>query len=226
MAQDTDTAAPPAGPSVPVFGRHTDTIETRTYRTFSLEVEGKRTRRSREERWVETFDCFLDVDGGMWVAIGQARTDMDRARAIVSFLGANLRDDDGASMDYLWPAEPERVDPDDPDSDWLRDDPTDEEKALAAEEGREPEGEPLWLGWDGELYPHDDLPPLVELEDGSSRRRFAFISDAMHIRYKYEAIEEIANWLTEGMTGRPTKSPASSGRGRPQTSRGSGGRRR
>jgi hypothetical protein len=215
MAQDTDTSPPPT-PSVPTFGRHTDTAEERTYRRFGMEVEGKKRRNGREERWTEEFDAFTDVDGGMWVAMGQARDEMTRARAVVSFLGANLRDDDGASMDYVFPAEPEREDPDDPDSDWVRADPTEDN----------PDGEPLFIGWDGELYPHDELPPLVELRDGSSRRRFAYISDAMHIRYKFEALEEIANWLTEGMTGRPTKQPANSGRGQQRTSRGSGGKRR
>jgi hypothetical protein len=213
MAQDTDTAPPPASP-VPTFGRHEDSFEDRRYRTFALEVEGKRRRNRREERWVETFACFTDVDGGMWVALGQARTDMDTARAVVSFLGANLRDDDGASMDYLPPATPELADPDDPDSDWLRGDPTD----------TEPDGEPLYLGWDWELYPRADLPALDELRDGSSRRRFAYISDAMHIRYKFEALEEVAGWLTEGMTGLPTKLPAPSGRGPQRTSRGRGAR--
>lgn len=216
MAQDTDTTAPPPTPSVPTFGQHADTLSNRTYKRFGLEVEGKKRRNAREERWTEEFDAFTDVDGGMWVAIGQARDDMSRARAVVSFLGANLRDDDGASMDYVWPAEPEREDPEDPDSDWLRTDPTAEH----------PDGEPLWLGWDGELYVLEELPKLVELRDGSSRRRFAYISDAMHIRYKYEALEEIANWLTEGITGLPTRRPAPSGRGPQRTARGSGAKRR
>lgn len=215
MAQDTDTA-PPLTPSVPTFGRHADTLENRRYKTFNLEVEGRKRRNAREERWTETFQAYTDVDGGMWVAIGQARDDVSRARAVVSFLGTNLRDDDGASMDYLWPAEPEREDPDDPESEYLRGEATEED----------PDGEPLWLGWDGELYPYADLPRLNELRDGSSRRRFAYISDAMHLRYKYEALEEIANWLTESMTGRPTKLPASSGRGQQRTSRGSAGKRR
>jgi hypothetical protein len=213
MAQDTDLTPPPT-PPVPTFGKHTDDFTNRKYRTFQLEVEGRRTPRGREERWVESFDCFTDVDGGMWVALGQARTDMETARAVVNFLGANLRDDDGASMDYVFPATPELADPDDPDSDWLRGDPTEEE----------PDGEPLYQGWDYELYPSRELPKLDELRDGSSRRRFAFISDSMGIRYKYEALEEVSNWLTEHMTGRPTRRPAPSGHGPQRTSRGRGGR--
>jgi hypothetical protein len=209
MAQDTDTS-PPQTPSVPTFGQHGDDFAARKYRPFNLELEGRRRPGKREERWTETFECFTDVDGGMWVAIGQARTDMETARAIVSFLGANLRDDDGASMDYVAPVTPELADPDDPDSDWLRGEPTEEE----------PDGEPLYLGWDWELYPRRELPPLDELRDGSSRRRFAYISDAINIRYKYEALEEVAAWLTEGMTGRPTRRPVPSGHGPQRTSRG------
>jgi hypothetical protein len=225
MAQDTDLT-PPTAPGIPTFGQHTDDFTNRRYRTFNLEVEGRRTARGREERWVETFDCFTDVDGGMWVALGQARTDMETARAVVNFLGANLRDDDGASMDYVTPATPELADPDDPDSDWLRADPSEEELGRAAEEGREPEGEPLYLGWDYELYTAADLPRIDELRDGSSRRRFAVISDSMSIRYKYEALEEVSNWLTEGMTGRPTRRPAPSGHGPQRTGRGPSGKRR
>lgn len=215
MAQDTDTTPLPV-PAVPTFGRHTDTLADRRYRRFNLEVEGKRTARSPEERWSEEFECFLDVDGGMWVAVGQARDDMARARAVVSFLGANLRDDDGASMDYFTPTTPEREDPDDEESEWIYDDPRDGEE----------EGQPLYLGWDGELYRRAELPKLDELRDGSSRRRFAFISDSMRLRYKFEAIEEIAAWLTEGMTGRPTVRPKPSGHGPQRTSRGSGAKRR
>lgn len=214
MAQDTLTD--PTAPVVPTFGRHDAAFEERRYRTFRLEVEGRRKERGPETRWEEEFQCFTDVDGGMWVKLGQARTDMDLARAVVTFMGANLRDDDGASVDYEVPEEPERADPDDEDSDWLRGDPSDEE----------PDGEPLYLGWDWELYPRADLPPLDELTDGSSRRRFAYISDSMRIRYKYEALAEVANWLTEGMTGRPTKRPANSGRGPQRTGRGSAGQRR
>jgi hypothetical protein len=224
MAQDTSTPPPQTASGVPVFGRHDDDFATRRYRRFGLEVEGKRRPNGPEERWTEEFDCFTDVDGGMWVAIGQARTDMQQARALVSFMGANLRDDDGASMDYRTPALPERMDPDDPDSDWVRAEPTEEELAAAAKEGREPEGEPLYLGWDGGLYPRDELPELDELRDGSSRRRFAHISDAMTIRYKYEALQEVSEWLTEGMTGRPTRRPVPSGHGPQRTSRGRGGR--
>jgi hypothetical protein len=154
MAQDTDTTPPPApGPHLRQAHRR---LHQPPYRTFNLEVEGRRTPRGREERWVETFDCFTDVDGGMWVALGQARTDMETARAVVNFLGANLRDDDGASMDYVFPATPELADPDDPDSDWLRGDPTEEEVARAARKARP--GEPLYLGWDYELYPPRSCP--------------------------------------------------------------------
>jgi hypothetical protein len=210
---------PPPGPVslIPTFGVHTEALEDRKYRTFNLEVEGKRTPRARrEERWVEELDCFMDVDGGLWVAVGQARDRHGDGAGAGPFLGANLRDDDGASMDYVFPATPEREDPDDPDSDWLRDDPTDDD----------PDGEPLYLGWDGELYRAAELPKLDELRDGSSRRRFAYVSDSMRIRYRFEALQEIAEWLTEHLTGRPTQRPVPSGHGPQRTSRGSTARRR
>jgi hypothetical protein len=216
-------AAPPPEPPppppmslIPTFGVHTGTLEDRKYRTFGLECEGKRTPRGREERWVEELDCFLDVDGGLWVAVGQARDDMAMARALVQFLGANLRDDDGASMDYVDPALPEREDPDDDESEWLYDDPRDGEE----------EGQPLYLGWDGELYRRSELPKLDELRDGSSRRRFAYVSDSMRIRYKFEALQEIAEWLTQHLTGRPTQRPVPSGHGPQRTGRGSTAKRR
>jgi hypothetical protein len=209
---------PPAPVSlIPTFGVHSDTLEDRKYRTLGLEVEGKRTPRARsEERWIEELDCYLDVDGGLWVAVGQANTDMAMARALVQFLGANLRDDDGASMDYVDPALPEREDPDDDESDWLYDDPRDGEE----------EGQPLYLGWDGELYRRSELPKLDELRDGSSRRRFAYISDSMRIRYRFEALQEITEWLTQHLTGRPTQRPVASGHGPQRTGRGSTAKRR
>jgi hypothetical protein len=209
---------PPAAVSlIPTFGVHTDALEDRKYRTFGLEVEGKRTPRARtEERWTEELDCYLDVDGGLWVAVGQARDDMALARALVQFLGANLRDDDGASMDYVTPALPEREDPDDDQSEWLYDEPR----------AGEDEGQPLYLGWDGELYRAGELPKLDELRDGSSRRRFAYVSDSMRIRYRFEAIQEIAEWLTQHLTGRPTQRPVPSGHGPQRTGHGSTARRR
>lgn len=215
MAQDTDLA-PLTAPAPPLFGQHAEPLADRRYRSFRLEVEGKRVPGGPEERWEEVFECFTEVDGGMWVALGQARSDMDMARAVVSFLGTNLRDDDGASMDYVTPATPELADPDDPNSDWLHDEPRDGED----------QGQPLYLGWDGELYRMAELPRLDELADGSSRRRFAFISDAMRIRYRYEALEEISQWLTAEMTGHPTRRPVPSGRGPQRTAHGSGARRR
>lgn len=216
-------AAPPPEPPpppvslIPTFGVHTEALEDRRYRTLGLECEGKRTPRARaEERWVEELDCYMEVDGGLWVAVGQARDDMAMARALVQFLGANLRDDDGASMDYVTPALPEREDPDDEESEWLYDDPRDGEE----------EGQPLYLGWDGELYRRGELPKLDELRDGSSRRRFAYVSDSMRIRYRFEALQEIAEFLTQHLTGRPTQRPVPSGHGPQRTGRGSTARRR
>jgi hypothetical protein len=201
MAQDTDLTLPPdaaATPTnaVPVFGRRADAFEDRHYRRFGLEVEGKRPGDREESRWVEEFDCFTDVDGGMWVSMGNARTPLEVAQATVRFMGTNL--------------------PDDPDSDWLRGEPSEVH----------PDGEPLYLGWDGVLYVKADYPPMDDLADGSSRRRFAVISDSMHMRYRLEALQELSDWLTQAVTGRPTKRPLPSGHGPQRTGRGSSGKRR
>jgi hypothetical protein len=199
--------SPPAALAVPIFGRRPG--------AFGLEVEGKPAPGEREQRWVEEFQCFTDVDGGMWVAMGNARTDLEVAQALVRFMATNLRDDDGVPMDWRRPTEPERAS-DEPDSDWLRTEPTKEH----------PKGQPLFLGWDGELYTIEEYPALDELAEGSSRRRFAYISESMDVRYRLEALQEISEWLTEGMTGHPTKQPAPSGRGPARNGRGSGGKRR
>lgn len=210
----TDANPAPEAPAIPLFGRRTDTLETRAYRRFGLEVEGRRDPSDRQEaRWSEEFDAFVDVDGGQWVAMGNARTELGLAQAVIRFLATNLRDDDGCPLEWSVPVTP-AVDPEAPEDaadPWLRDDET---------------GDPLYEWWDGSLYLQKELPDAVdELSEGSSRRRFGYISDAMDLRYKMDALEEISAWLTQGATGRPTRRPAPSGRGPTPTARGSKGRR-
>lgn len=209
----TDPAPHPAVAELPVFGRFSGTLDDRQFRPFGLNVEGRRRPDGPEERWVERFEAFTEVDGGQWVAIGNARTELAQAQAVVRFLGTNLRDDDGAPLNWSPPVVPAR-DPDKPDDaeePWLTDDET---------------GQPLYEWWDGSLYLREELPDFDELEEGSSRRRFGYISDAMDLRYRIEALREIAGWLTENMTGFPTRQPAPSGRGPSPTARGRGGKRR
>lgn len=198
-------------PLVPTFGKHAEPFEARSFRPFNIEVEDD-TR-----RWVEHFEAFTDVDGGALVSLLNANGELAVAQAVVRFLGTNLRDDDGVSMDWVPPAVPEE-DPDTP-GEWLR---------AEAPEGEQ--GEPLYRWHDGTLMTRERLTDAWrehdELADGSSRRRFAVISDSMHIRYRIEALSEIAEWLAPELTARPTLLPGRSGPTRSPTARGSLARQR
>lgn len=213
------TAPEASSPSVPVFGRQTAPV---TYKRFGLEVE----RAADGERWVEEFEVRTDVDGGSIVhMLSQPEGSPQQAAATIAFMGQQLRDDDGVSVDWQSPVEPEldpeSVDPERPEDgpqDFLRADP---------EEGEEL-GAPLYLWHDDSLMTEEELREAIAafdpLEEGSSRRRFAYLSDTQTLRYKYEAIEELTKWLTEGVTRRPTQRPAPSGHGPRSTRRSSRGR--
>lgn len=198
-------------PLVPTFGKHAEPFEARTFRPFTIEVEDD------THRWTEPFEAFTDVDGGALVSLLNASGELAVAQAVVRFLGTNLRDDDGVSMDWSPPALPEE-DPANPDE-WLRAEAPDGEA-----------GEPLYRWHNGALLTRAELADawagFDELTEGSSRRRFAVISDAMHIRYRIEALSEIAEWLAPELTARPTLLPGRSGPTRSPTGRGSGARRR
>jgi hypothetical protein len=201
---------PTLTPGAPVFGRRETPLDERTYRRFGLEVE------TTGDRWDEFFEAYLDVDGGSVLTLMNSRTDMQQANATAMLLHTSLRDDDGVPSDWLPPVEPELVDPDDPESDWLRTEPTDEQ----------PEGEPLYRDWDGELRVKGELRELDDLAEGSSLRRFAFIMDSTHHRVKMEALNQIAEWIIGDLAKRPTQQPRPSGRGQSRTARTSGARRR
>jgi hypothetical protein len=198
-------------PLVPTFGKHAEPFEARSYRPFNIEVEDD-TR-----RWSEPFEAFTDIDGGALVSLLNANGELAVAQAVVRFLGTNLRDDDGVSMDWVPPAVPEE-DPNQP-GEWLRAD---------APEGEQ--GEPLYRWHDGTLMTRAELTDAWrdhdELTDGSSRRRFAVISDSMHMRYRIEALSEIAEWLAPELTARPTLLPGRSGPTRSPSARGSLARQR
>jgi hypothetical protein len=209
-------------PLAPVFGKHDVPFDQRTFRPFGIEVEDD------THRWVEHFSAFTDVDGGALVSLLNAAGELAVAQAVVRFLGTNLRDDDGVSMDWSPPATPE-TDPDDPEE-WLRAEPTDD-SVVAVEDGElVPQGEPLYRWHDGSLMTGAELTAAWraydDFADGSSRRRFAAISDSMHMRYRIEALSEIAEWLAPQLTARPTLLPGRSGPGQSPGARGSGARRR
>jgi hypothetical protein len=207
---------------MPIFGKHAESFEARTFRPFGLEVEDD------THRWVEHFSAFTDVDGGALVSLLNASGELAVAQAVVRFLGTNLRDDDGVSMDWSPPAVPEE-DPNDPDGGWLRTEPEGDANATVADGELVPEGEPLYRWHDGSLMTRAELTDAWrahdELRDGSSRRRFAVISDSMAMRYRIEALSEIAEWLAPQLVNRPTVLPGRSGPGRSPTAHGSGARR-
>lgn len=195
-------------PEAPTFGRRAVPFANRRYRTFGVEVE------TADERFDVQFEAYFDVDAGAALGIMNARTEMQQANAVAQLMHVSLRDDDGVPFAWIPPAEPELADPDDPESDWER---------TEAPEGEE--GEPLYMRWDGELVPSEELEFDV-LEDGSSRARFAFVMDSPDHRVQLGALNDIAEWIIGDAAKRPTRRPTPSGRGPQRTSRGSGGRRR
>lgn len=201
-----------------MFGRRTEQTGNRKLRRFGLEVEtiapAKRGQPAVEERWVEEFDALFELDGGAILTMLNAPDAMRQAQAVASLLATSLYDLDGVPVEWSTP-DPEREDPDDEDSVVLRADPA---------EGEE-EGEELFVRWDGDLVTADELE-FDELEDGSSRRRFAYLMRSARYRIRVEALNEIAEWLTAEYAERPTKRPTSSRRGQGRTSRTSGGRSR
>lgn len=208
-----------SSPAVPVFGKRTEQIGSRKLRRFGLEVETIRPARrgepAVEERWVEEFDALFELDGGAILTMLNAPDAMRQAQAVASLLATSLYDLDGVPVEWATPDDPEREDPDDEESPILRAEP-----AVEGEEGEE-----LFLRWDGETVTADELE-FDELEDGSSRRRFAYLMRSARYRIRVEALNEIAEWLTAEYAERPTKRPTSSRRGQDRTARSRGGRSR
>lgn len=196
----------PSAPSVPIFGRHDTASPTdRAYRRFGLEVEDVRER----AYFVAEFDSYADVDGGSLVTLLNAPTQERQAQATIAFLGQHLRDDDGVSADWSVPTEPAR---DEETGEPLLDDDS---------------GEELYRWHDGALMTTAEVAEAAsafDWQDGSSRRRFGYLSDSPWYRYRFEALQEIAGHLTKEVTGRPTVRPTPSGRGPQPTGRGRRGR--
>lgn len=215
---------PPPADAVPVFGRSADRKEPVKTGRFGLAVSHLRGGRRVEEE--VHFSCYLNLDAGAVLRLMQAGTDDQAvAQATAMVLSSSLVDDDGVPLDWRLPEE----------DDYAREEPDEEEGDAAAEEDEElpplrgdateeePEGALLYERWDGELVPWDELA-FDELEDGSSRRRFAVIMASTRYRVDVEALTGVQKWLVRQATNRPTKRPAPSGRGPRSTRRGSGGR--
>lgn len=206
----TDTPTPagvPDAPDMPIFGRNPTPAETRQTREFGLEVEvqhpATRGVPPRIERMVESFTTYVDLDAGAVLGLMNARNSNEQANRTAVLLGTTLDDLDGVPVAWVPPAEPEYDD----EGNALRGDPSD----------AHPEGEPLYLFWNGDLVTADELT-IDELTEGSSRRRFAVLMDDTARRVRIEALNEIASWLTEKVAGRPTVRPTHSQRG-PQRTR-------
>lgn len=213
---------PTAADAVPVFGRAADRKEPVKTGRFGLAVSHLSGGRRVEEEL--HFSCYLDLDAGAVLRLMQAGTDDQKvAQATAMVLSSALVDDDGVPVDWRLPEE----------DDYAREEPTEEDGPYDPEEElpplrgepteEEPDGELLYERWDGELVPWDDLA-FDELEDGSSRRRFAVIMASTRYRVDIEALTGVQKWLVRQATNRPTKRPAPSGRGPRSTRRGSAGR--
>lgn len=210
---DAAPTALPTGP--PVFGVNPETPEQRRRRSFGIEVETQvpatRGVPPHVERQVHHFDAYFDLDAGALHGLMNARTEMQQANAVAVLLGTTLDDLDGVPVEWVPPAQPEYDD----EGEVLRADPTPEH----------PEGEPLYLRWDGELATSTELR-VDPLADGSSRRRFQYLMDSPRHRVRVEALTEVSRWLTEQVSGHPTKRPSPSGHGPQPTGRGSRARSR
>jgi hypothetical protein len=211
---DTDTGdgvlRPIEGTGVPVFGKRTTPFDQRKYRRFGIEVE------TDDERFEVEFEAYFDPDAGAILNLMNSRTEWQQANATAVLLGSSLRDDDGVPTEWPFPAEPTYDD----DGELLRldDDPPDE-------------APPARYEWhDGELLTEEELRDAIDafdpLVDGSSRRRFAYIADSPAHRIQLSALTDLADWIIGDAAKRPPRRPTSSGRGRSQTSRTSGGRAR
>jgi hypothetical protein len=195
---------------LPVFGKRSTPFDQRKYRRFAIEVE------TDTERFEEVFEAYFDPDAGAILGLMNARTEWQQANATAVLLGTSLRDDDGVPDDWESPTEPEFDD----DGELLRldDDP----------DGTDPP--PRYEWHDGELLTEAELRQAIAefdpLDVGSSRRRFGFIMQSPRHRVQLKALNDLADWVIGDAAKRPPQRPTSSARGRSQTSRTSGARRR
>jgi hypothetical protein len=201
---------PEAPPAVPVFGRRAEPINDRKFRTFGIEVE------TDDDRFDVLMEAYLDPDAGAVYNLMGARTEVQQAQAAAVLLGSSTRDDDGAPLDWSPPVEPAYDD----DGQIIRDEP----------DSANPEGEPLYEWWNGDLVTAAELrerrAEFDPIEHGSSRRRFQFIMDSPHHRVQLGALNEVAEFVVGDAAKRPTRRPTPSGRGPLPTARTSRARRR
>lgn len=211
------TAEPtPLDNAPPVFGRRDERAHPVAARRFGLEVEYRERGKVVHDDLMLT--AYTSLDAGGILRLMQASNEMEQANATAFVLSTALVDDDGVPSTWIRPGE----------DDWLRDeeDTSDDPPPLRGEPTEEePDGPLLYERWDGEPVPYDDLR-FSEYTDGSSRRRFAYVMTSPEYRVELSALMDTSQWLISQGVGRPTKRPASSGRGPQSTGRGSAARSR
>lgn len=223
---DEQPTPPEVTSGTPVFGRRPGSIDQRKYRTFGIEVEGD------SDRFVETFEAYLDPDAGAILAMMQARTEVQQANATAVLLRTSLRDDDGVPADWRFPAEP--VTDDDGEPVLFLSGETEDDEPVEFDDpgdGEIPEGaEPRYEWHDGSLLTATELRDAIAefdvFDDGSSRRRFEFVMNSPRYRVQLDALTELSEWIAGDVAKRPTRKPTSSRRGQQSTGRTSGGRSR
>lgn len=197
-------------PDAPVFGKRSTPFDQRRYRRFAIEVE---TDYDRFEAW---FEAYFDPDAGAILGLMNSRTEWQQANATAVLLGTSLRDDDGVPDDWTYPVEPEY---------------DDEGELLRLDEDPEDADPPARYAWhDDALLTEPELRVAIAafsaLDEGSSRRRFGYLMQSPTHRIQLSALSELAEWIIGDAAKRNPRRPTSSGRGRSQTSRTSGGRSR
>jgi hypothetical protein len=206
VADDDEGALRPiegGASGAPVFGRRTTAFDQRKYRRFGIEVE------TDSERFVEEFEAYLDPDAGAILNLMNSRTEWQQANATAVLLSTSLRDDDGVSIGWAYPAEPEY----------------DEDGELLRLDGDPPEQDPppRYEWHDGELLSEEELRDAIAefdpLDVGSSRRRFAYLADHPSYRMQLSALNDLADWIIGEAAKRPPRRPTSSARGQSRTSR-------
>jgi hypothetical protein len=212
-------------PAVPVFGQRPTPLDGRKFRQFGLEVE------TDSERWVESFDAYLDPDAGAMLQVMNAVTDMQQANATAVLLRTTLRDDDGVSSEWHIPDEVVLddegrpvlyVEDEDGEPVEVEVEYDDDDKPINPPAGAEARYE--WH--DGSLLTaaeaREAIAEFDPLAEGSSRRRFLYVMNSARHRVQLEALTDLAEWITGEATKRPTRRPSSSRRGQQQRGRTSG----
>jgi hypothetical protein len=186
--------APQEGPYDPPAAPQRKTFGGGKDHRKTVEFDVQAYDETADEDITLTFSAYVDPGSGPVLAFMRARTAQENSSAAVALIYRALVDNDGLSVDY----QP----------------PTDDEVADALEEADTDATE-------------DDVreeltdPRFHDKTKWSSRRRFADMVDDEHLRVDADLIGDLAKWLTEQATGRPTGAQSRSRSGRKSTGSGS-----